>query len=94
MTKANLSYLFNGTVHADTVEGHRISTTTHPDGRAVVVVYDEQGLRTKVLMYRFFERFEFIYEQSEVDPVSNDHPAGSDPEVRKTVSLAAGQAGS
>lgn len=87
--KARIMYLIHDTVHSETVEGHRISITTEPDGRAVVVVYDDQDLRTQVYMYRTFERCVVLYDTGEVDLLQNDHSAGQDPEIRKTVSLAA-----
>ena len=88
MAKAKISYLFNGTVHRESFEEYRISITTYSDGRAVVVIYNENDDRVRTLIFRAFERCEINFDPNQVDLAQVDTQAGSDPEVRKTLRLA------
>jgi len=60
---ATIAHVIAGTVHNDTVSGARISVTENPHRPhgGVVIVYDADGNRTKVVMYEQMPRVEITY---------------------------------
>jgi len=63
MPDATIAHVIAGTVHNDTVSGARISVTENPhrEHGGVVIVYDADGNRTKVVMYEQMPRVEITY---------------------------------
>jgi hypothetical protein len=59
---ASVAYTVLGTVHNETLTGHRITVSLKRGGRAVVNVYRSDGERVHVFVYRRLERVQIDYE--------------------------------